>query len=321
MLWRLSWFLAVASAAPAAILPQSFGGYTRVSASPVTPDDAALWAEFGLNQAERASYNGAGQRFTLTAYRLKDPTGAFAAFQWQRPPEAQSSATSASIPGGSLVMQDNYLLRIEGDVPHPSSLPELYKQLPQVTRSALPPLYSYLPVRDRAANSERYLLGNTALKRFAPRIAPELAAFDRGAEAQLARYRTGGSDLQLVLISYPTPQMAMERLRQFANVPGTVVRRTGPMLALVPEGAGNPAAESLVNQITFNQNLTWNEQANAPTTQDAAKMILAISLLAAGLIVSSVLLGIVFGGSKLLAGRFGMAAAKEGFTSLHLDNK
>jgi hypothetical protein len=321
MLRLLSFLGTAVLSVSGAILPQSFADYKRSAAEPLTPDSAALWAEYGLNAAEKASYAGAGQNFTITAYRMKDPTGAFAAFQWQRPPEAQSALISATLPGGSLMVHDNYLLRFQGDAPHPASLPELYRQLPQVTRSSLPPLYGYLPTRNRVANSERYLLGNTALAQFAPAISPQLAAFDRGAEAQLARYRASGSEFLLVVFSWPTPQMAMERARQFSGLPNAVVRRSGPLLAVVPNGAGQAFAEQLVGQITYNPSLTWNEEVIRNTPQDAAKMILAIATLAAGLIVSAILLGVVFGGSKVLAGRFGIATAKEGFTTLHLDGK
>jgi hypothetical protein len=321
MLWRITLLCLPVLSISAAILPDTFAGYRRAAVTALTPDPAGLWAEYGLNAAEKASYAGSDRNFSITAYRMKDPTGAFAAFQWQRPPAAQSALTSATVPGGSLIVQDNYLLRFEGDTPHPSGLPELYKQLPQIARSSLPPLYGYLPARDRIPNSERYLQGNLALAQFAPAIGADLAAFDRGAEAQIARYRNAGSEFQLVLFSYPTPQMAMERARQFAALKGAAVRRSGPLLAVVPDGAGNAFAEGLVNQVTYNPKLTWNEEVIKHTPQDAAKMILAIATLAAGLIVSAVLLGILFGGSKVLAGRFGMAEAKEGFTTLHLDGK
>jgi hypothetical protein len=50
-------------------------------------------------------------------------------------------------------------------------------------------------------------------------------------------------------------------------------------------------------------------------------MILAIALLAAFLIATSVVLGLMFGGSKLLARRLGWAASEDAFTSLHLEGK
>jgi hypothetical protein len=50
-------------------------------------------------------------------------------------------------------------------------------------------------------------------------------------------------------------------------------------------------------------------------------MILAISLLACGLIVSAIALGILFGGSRFLLRRIGFNVADEELTTLHLSGK
>lgn len=322
MLWRLSIaVVGLAVAGQAALLPEKFANYTRGEIAQIKPADAEVWNEYGLTGIERAEYNGGGGRLAITAYRLNDPTGAFAAFQWQRPADAQSGSTSASMPDGSLVAQANYLIRVEGGKLNPIDAQELYRQLPKQVHTSLPPLYAYLPNRGRVANSERYLLGGNSLAKFEPRIPAELAALDRGAEAQMAQYKTGGSQIQLTIISYPTPQMAIAFARKFEGLMGAAVRRSGPLLAVVPEGAGSKLAGRLLEEINYRPNLTWNEFVPKDTPQDAAKMILAILTLAAGLIGLALVLGLVFGGSKVLAKRFGLAGADDGFTSLHLEGK
>jgi hypothetical protein len=99
------------------------------------------------------------------------------------------------------------------------------------------------------------------------------------------------------------------------------MRRSGPLLAVVLNAAGNDAAQTLLSGITYNPNVSLTEEVVRNTPQDAARMILAIATLAAGLIVLATLLGVVFGGSRILAGKFGMQTAKEGFTTLHLGEK
>ena len=322
MLWHLSVTLIAAGVSlNAALLPESFAQYKRGAVSPVSTEDPAVWSEYGLESAERAEYTKAGQTFSVTAYRLKDPTGAFAAFQWQRPAGAASAITSASLPNGALAAHENYLVRVEGAKPHPDALAALFKALPDTVRTSLPSLYGYLPKRGRVANSERFLVGNNSLERFEPRIPAYLAAFDRGAEAQSARYRSRGEEYQLTVFSYPTPQMAIERARAFASLAGAAVKRSGPMLAVIPDAAGKSGAARLLEEITYSPNFTWNEYVPKDTPQDAAKMILAIVSLAGVLIVLSAVLGLFFGGSKMLAKKFGMAHADDGFTSLHLDSK
>jgi len=161
-------------------------------------------------------------------------------------------------------------------------------------------------------------LGPDALGRFEGRIPSQVASFERGAEAASAHYKTRGGELQLTVFQYPTPQMAIERTRHFEKLEGAAVKRSGTLIAVVPDGKAHPEALKLVEAVRYTPNLMWNEYVPKHTTQDAAKMILAISVLATGLIVASVVLGLFFGGSKLLARRFGMRPPEEDFTSLHL---
>jgi hypothetical protein len=301
----------------AAILPESFSGFSRTASSPVSLEDRPVWNEFGLDAAERADYTAGDRKVAVTAYRMKDPTGAFAAFQWQRPGNANSAQTAATVPGGKLVIHANYLLSISGDVT-PAEQTELQGKLPGVLNSSLPPLPRYLPVKGRVANSERYVLGPVSLARFEPRISPELASFERGAELQLARYRTRSGEIQFVIASYPTPQMAMERLRAFGSLTDAALARSGPMVvAALPK---NQEAEKLVQSVSYQPKLTWTEHVSKDTPQDAAEMILAISMLAGVLIVASVLLGMIFGGVRFGLGRFGIQTADHSLTTLKIDS-
>lgn len=321
MLRRLIPLFALSCCLRADFLPESFGPYRRGPVTAVPPGDPAVWREYGLAGAETAEYTGDPGTFTATVWRLADPTGAFAAFQWQRPANAQSAQTSASIPGGSLILHKNYLVRIEGRQPHPATLSELYKRLPNQVSTSLPPLYGELPKRGRVANSERYLLGPEGLARFEPRIPASLAAFERGAEAQLADYRVDGKVVRVAIFSYPTPQMAIERARAFEALTGAFIARSGPLLTVVPEATGLAGVPKLLKDVAYRPNLTWSEHVPKDTPQDAAKMVLAIVTLAGVLIVMSAAMGILFGGSKILAGKFGFKAAREDFTSLHLEGK
>lgn len=288
---------------------------------PVTPDDRDLWGEFGFEVGERADFAGYGQSFTLTAHRFTDATGAFAAFQALRPADAQAAASTASTPSGSLFLHANYLLQLVGQKPHPATFAELYAGLPNVNQSSPPPLAAHLPAKGRVANSERYLLGAVSLARFEPRISKDLAGFERGAEAQTAHYRSRSGEVQLTIFSYPTPQMAIQRLRQFESLPDAATKRSGTLVAVVPEGRNNTVAAGLLKEINYNPRLIWNEYVPKATVQDAAQMILAISVLAAGLIVASVLFGLLFGGWRIVARRFGFHPVSNDFTSLHIGDR
>src|SRR6185436_19615106 len=206
----------------AAILPDHIGEFARGEITSLAAQDPALYQEFGWVSSEQAQYtatpgNSPGKRFTATAWRLRDSTGALALFEAQRPAPAtpaKLSALSAKTPDGAIFAYGNYVFEVTGTVPEQKDLEMLFVQLPQLDNAPLPALASNLPGKGLIANSERYILGPASLARFEPRIAPSLAAFHLGTEAQIGRYRTPKGDLTLAIFSYPTPNIARERLAE-----------------------------------------------------------------------------------------------------------
>src|SRR5437879_1220450 len=104
---------ALAVTAKADLLPERFGNYTRDALKPVTVTDRPVWDEYGFDTAEQATYKSGGNQLVATAYRLKDPTGAFAAFEWLRPAEAtplKLAEYAAAAGDTSFVLMGNYVL-------------------------------------------------------------------------------------------------------------------------------------------------------------------------------------------------------------------
>ena len=294
------------------VLPEAFGSYKRTgaaSAVAVDPADKSLWAEYGLQEAESASYaNEGGQTIQVTAWRFQDPTGAYGVRQWL-------SATGVQA-------QDNYVIRVEGGRLPQDSFGQLAAKLPNRVSTSPPPLLGQLPAKNRVAGSERYVLGAAGLSRFAPAVPAELAGLDRGAEAVVATYRVGGNQVPVTLISYPTPQMAIAFAKQFQGRTGVAFQRLGPLIAVAPvNGNVPPRLQELLGKVQYQPKMTWNEYVSKDTPQDAARMILAIITLAGVLIASSLFLGLFFGGSKVLANKLGFKTTDDSFTSLGLGNK
>src|SRR5260370_7134552 len=82
--------------ASAAILPDQIGSAHRLSAQPaaIDPADRPLWDEFGLQESEQADYGA----FTVTAWRFRDSTGAFAPRQWHPPSQIRTAHLSPPSP-------------------------------------------------------------------------------------------------------------------------------------------------------------------------------------------------------------------------------
>jgi hypothetical protein len=117
--------------------------------------------------------------------------------------------------------------------------------------------------------------------------------------------------------------MARQQVRAFEAIPDAVVKRVGPLVAMVLGGAPDlPAARRLLDQITYEAAVTVNEPMPLilrPET--AAQMLLSIITLAGIVLVFCLASGLIFGGLRVIARKFGYADAGTSMTTLHLSDK
>ncbi len=310
--------------ASGAIWPEQLGPFARGGAKAVAPGDRGVWEEYGLLESEQADYKGEGKTFTAVASRFKDPTGAMAAFQWQRPAGAVPSKVGdlAVETSGVLVLAfHNYLLRFEGWKPDGAALIPLLETLPQLDQGALPTLPGYIPPAGRVANSERYILGPESLAHFEKRIPPSVAAFHTGAEGQFTRYATKAGEITLGVFSYPTPNMARDREAAFSKIDGAMVKRSGPLVAVILPPADPDEAERLIAKVQYQATITWSEQ--MPTPRDnIGSMILTIVTLIGLLLLFCLGAGLAFGGFRVVARRYFRGwAGDENMILLNLEDR
>ena len=312
----------------AAILPDQIGEFAKGETKPLAAQDPVLYQEFGFISAEQAPYtapSGKGdKRFSVSAWRLHDSTGALALFEARRSAlatPAKLSALSAKTPDGAIFAYGNYVFQVVGDVPEQKDLELLFIQLPQLDNAPLPALAANLPHDNLIANSERYVLGPASLARFEPRIAPSLAAFHLGAEAQLGRYQTPKGDLTLAIFSYPTPNMARERQEEFSKVPGTIAKRSGPLVGVVVQPPDQDSAERVLSGVRYEANLTLNEKVPVNQGLFMYKLFLNIFVLSGILIGLSIIVGIGFGGFRILRRKLGKPGEDDPFQLLRIGDK
>jgi len=309
-------------AAYASIWPDNFGAFHRTSAQPVEVQDRPLWDEYGLQQAEQAQYESKARKFTAIAYRLQDSTGAMAAFEWQRPAGAKPSPLAklaAQTPGAVLLAHGNYLLVFQGYQPTVAEFGGLIQALPNLEQSLLPTLSGYLPAKI-VPNSERYVTGPVGLAQFDPGIPPSTAAFHLGAEAQLAGFRVPGGEMKLAIFSYPTPQIARERLVDFQRISGAMAKRTGPLVAVILSPANADEAEKLLAQVRYEPSITWDER--VPTARDnIGNLVINAFELIGILLIFFTVAGLSVGGLRAILRRAGPAGEAEAMITLHLSDR
>jgi hypothetical protein len=288
--------------------------------------DQGLYSEYGFDATEQARYALSAtvkpaQKFTATAWRFRDSTGAMAMFQARRPAGAKYSKLSdltATTSDGVIFAHGNYVFQFTGNQPKPEDLAAFYAQLPKLDEAPLPALIEFLPAKGLIPNSERYIVGPVSLERFDPNIAPSAAAFHLGAEGQFGKYQTPKGIVNLLILNYPTPNLARERSDALQKLPGMVVKRTGPLVAVVSGGADPDEAERLLSGVQYNLNVTWNEKAPGQDLKMAANQLLAMFALAGLIVLGSIVMGIGFGGFRLIRRKLGKKEEPDAMITLHL---
>jgi len=148
----------------------------------------------------------------------------------------------------------------------------------------------------------------------------ELVDFSTGAEVASTTYNSASGDSTLMLISYPTPQVATTRLHaieaaeeQNAKQPGSVPalttgplfsKRTGPMVVVVAGAISQDQAQSLLSSVNYEANVTWNEKNPFDKRGNIGTIVVNALLLAGVVSVLALIAGLAFGGVRILAKRF-----------------
>jgi hypothetical protein len=315
--WIIGCWLAAAVAARAAIWPDQIGEFRKTGSNPVAVEDRPLWNEYGLMATEQAEYAAGSKHFTATLYRLKDTTDALGAFLWQRPADARPSTlteTAAETKDSAVFLYGNYLFRFEGWKPQKTDLEAFTAHLPGLSQTQLPP--SHLPRQGMVPNSERHVLGPEGLDRFEKGIPPAVAAFSMGAEVEIAQYDAPGGAMQMAVFSYPTPQIARQRLEAFQGLPGALAKRAGPMVAIILAPKDPNQAERLLSKVTYRAEITLNER--TPTRRDnVAELLLNIFILTGYVLAVCVTAGV----GVAIARRLGWGTSGDPMTLLHLADR
>ena len=293
----------------AAMLPEAIGPYKRVSASAPALEDQQIWDEFALKATENAVFEGEKVKFVVNLFRFLDPTGAMAAAQWQKSFEKKTDL---------LTQSGNYLIWFQGHKPEPEELAAVQNALLNVDRSSLPVLPGHLPASGLVANSQRYVTGPAALEKFFPAIPPSVAAFHFGTEAQIGVFRNPKGEVTLGIFNYPTHQMAMQQAPMFEKLPGAVVKRSGPMIAVVVNPPDPDFAQHLLGQIRYQAEITESEY--VPTQRDNPGELLYNAFILIGILLGlAIVSGLFFGAIRSARRRTRKDDGGDAVISLHLE--
>ena len=315
--------LLIALACPAVaqnLLPHSFAGWTQSGSAALTKPEQADSAypgvlnEYGFTDGAAAAYTREdGRTLTVKAARFKDATGASGAFTFYRRPEMNTErigTKAASANERVLFFRDNVLVEAKFDrltAMSAAELRELAAMLPEVKGPAaeLPALWTYLPKQHAQENTAKYLLGPRALAAAQIQLPTEAVAFNFEPEILTQAYSTADGPLTLILMEYPTPQIAAERLKAFqSSAPSIPARRTGPILILESGATGSSEAKDLLNAVNYEAEITWNEATSISRKDNVGNLLIAVFGLIGVLLLIGLVFGVFFGGVRVLVSKY-----------------
>ena len=279
-----------------------------------------------MENAETRTYSNGNSAVTLTTYRLHDSSGAYEAYTFFQDPKNSCPQSSALAPCSTPVdtssdskrvaLVGNILLVVDNSAAlTPDDLDALSKQISaKADKTPAPPIPNYLPAHDLIPGTEKYALGPAAfraalstLKRPEYQALSANAGFSSGAEAIFAQYQKQADAAVVLLIDYPTPQLAglhwkhlEQALPPAAKSDGTSIERKGTLLAIVLAPSSPPYAARVRNAVNYETQVTWNEPTHTitdpPITTVLAKIIMATGVF----MLVAIVFGVAFGGVRVL---------------------
>ncbi len=345
----------------APVLPAEFAGWqvkgtVARSADPAVADgvNAPVLNEYGFQRLEKAAYTrDDGRNLAIKAAVFADASGAYGAFTFYcsaEMGEENIGGRAAFLNNRVLFHQGNVLVDAVFDkmsVMSASQLRVLAGLLPQGegNKSNPPTLPAYLPKKALESNTTKYILGPVALDRVGSPLPGSLVDFKAGAEVVIGKYAASVGQATLMLIEYPTPQIAAERQRQIdvsVDVSHRVAQpqpgvasmvdvgpffdaRTGPIIVIAAGPLSKSEARSLMSSISYEADVTWNENTYANKKDNMANFLFNAIVLCGIVVGLALVAGIAFGGLRIFVKRFfpdsvfDRREAME-FISLHLED-
>ena len=149
-------------------------------------------------------------------------------------------------------------------------------------------------------------------------MAPSVAGFHLDAEAQLGIFHSDKGDLPLAIFNYPSPQIARQKVSDFEQLPGAVVKRSGPLVALVLAPADRDLAERLLAKVRWQAEVT-RDQAVPKSDENAGTMLLNIFKMIGLLLVFALACGALLGAVRVIGHIARRGKEPEVMITLHLE--
>jgi hypothetical protein len=287
--------------------------------------NTAVLREYGFTDFASSNYaRDDGRTLKIRAARFADASGAFGAYTFYLQPNMareQIGDQGASLGQRMLFYRGHIVIDAlfsKETAMSGAELRELAGLLPRPGGNAgnLPSVLGFMPVHGYMTNTEKYAVGATALSALAPPVPADLVDFGVRPEVTLGQYSTFSGEATLMLIYYPTPQIAADHLRRIdpahqrkpgessvENAGTFFDKRTGPIIAIAAGPVSESDAKDLLGQVNYEASVTWNVNTSFDKNKDLGTLLVNIILLCFILGAMAIVAGVAFGGIRILAKR------------------
>jgi hypothetical protein len=312
------------SSAQKQVLPRQFGSWTCNASAEMAFDKTANFSELskeaGLTGSESCDGVSGAAKLRVELQKYRDPSSAYEMYTALIRPDMHPSTLSrtSAVDGDRLfALLGGFILQVRpaqaiSDV----DLAALVRSVSgHADQTPLPPIRAYLP-RGFTDGTQRYAQGPAgfrnaiaSLKRDEFVNLVDEAGFNLDAEAMFAQYREGKDEAVLLLLKYETPQLAEQHLRHLeqaltpaAKQAGTTIeRKGGSLLCMVLRPSSAAYGNALRSAVNYETEVTWNEPRQTVTDPPLLTTIAKILIGTFVFMIVAVVLGVAFGGVRVLA--------------------
>lgn len=309
---------ATVCAAEQPLLPEHFGAWHKESCAEKQAQ-SALEAEAGKLNFSSCFFKSGTDAISISLAKYRDPSSAYEIYTSFLNPSMQPSTVGgpSAIDAEKLVtLIGNCVLEVRPPAkPGKAELEQLVSIIRKNSdRTPLPPIRTYLP-QGFTDGTQRYAHGPAGFEEALEALhrpeykmlSDEIGWAGDDAEAMLAEYRSGKDSGVLLLVDYPTQQLAeqhwkhLETVLQDVDKQGkTRIERRGSLLSMVLEPTSAGYADALRASVRYQTEVTWHEPTHTITDPPWTTILGKIITLTMLFMVVAVVLGVAFGGFRVV---------------------
>ena len=267
--------------------------------------ESEILTRYGVIGVTRQTWKNADANIRMTLYEMADPSAAYGLFTLKRDSNRPDfmplplGSEGFRLGNRSIIWQSKYVVDLEGNAAAADDLARIASES-IFGRSRKPPVSTHLPPANLMPASEKYIIDEQIIGRELG-VKPTELGLEDSVEAATADYHINGKLAHLVLLLYPTQQIAKKFSDQLATMPGNdpaFRKRVGPLLAIVRGTRDAAVAGTLLDGLNYESQVTWNQPRPDISLRD---VILTIFSFIGVALLFTIVVGFSFGGIRILA--------------------